>query len=130
MVILELKIGVTDSVNTADFSRIKIDILDIGFDKLHVTKNAPERIHDVARRKITGGNFVKHRREQDKILAADQRHFDVRSPRQMPVEILRRVQPGESAARDHDFGLFHTERFKPRSAGSSEVDLRPEAQHN
>ena len=47
MVILKLKIGVSDSVNTADFSRVKIDVLHLRFDKFHVMKNAPERIYDV-----------------------------------------------------------------------------------
>ena len=106
MVIFELKIGVTDSVNTADFSRVKIDILDIGFDELHVTKNAPERVHDVARRKIAGSNFMKHRREENEILAADQRNFDIVATGQRLVEILRCVKSAESAARNNDFG-FH-----------------------
>src|SRR4029077_8672616 len=106
MVILELKIGVSDSVNTVDFSRVKIDILHIGFDQLHVTKNAPERIHDVARRKIAGGNFMKHGREQNEILATDQRDLDIVATRQTLVEIFCRVQAAESAARNNDFG-FH-----------------------
>src|SRR6266436_6098830 len=105
MVKLELKIGVSDSVNTADFSRVKIDILDIGFDELHVTKNAPEWIHNVARRKITGGNFMKHRREENEVLATDQRYLNVVVTGQTFVEILGCVKSTESAARNDHFRL-------------------------
>ena len=94
-------------MNTADFSRVKIDIPDIGFDELHVMKNAPERIYDVAWRKIAGGYFVQHRREQNEILAADQCCLHVRPASQLFVQIHGGVQPGKSAAQNDDFVFFH-----------------------
>jgi hypothetical protein len=49
MVVLQFKIVVSDSVNTADFPGVNIDLPDLRFDKLHMPKNAPQRIHNVAR---------------------------------------------------------------------------------
>ena len=107
MVILKFKNGVSDSVNTTDFSRVKVDILHPRFDKFHVMKNAPERIYDVVWRKITGGNFMKHRREQNEILATDQRDLYVVATRQRLVEIFRCVKSAESATGNNDFGFHH-----------------------
>src|SRR6266487_3148382 len=62
-----------------------------------MAKNAPERIHDVTRIKISGGDLVQHRRKQNEILATDQRHLYVRSTRKPFVEVHCRVKPGEPA---------------------------------
>jgi hypothetical protein len=107
MVILRLD-RVSDYVNAADFSRVKIDSLHVGFDNLHVTKNAPERIYDVVWRKIAGGYFVQHRREQNEVLAANQRDLDVVATGQRLVEMLRCVKSAESAARNNDFGFHYS----------------------
>ena len=77
MVVLQFKIDVPDSVNTADFSGVNIDLPNLRFDELHMPKNAPQRIHNVARQKIACGNFVQHRGEENEILAADQRDLHV-----------------------------------------------------
>ena len=62
-----------------------------------MTKNAAERIHDVARIKISGCDLVQHRRKENEILATDQRHLYVRSTREPFVEVHCRVKPGKSA---------------------------------
>ena len=62
-----------------------------------MTKNAAERIHDVARIKISGCDLVQHRRKENKILATDQRHLYVRSTREPFVEVHCCVKPGKSA---------------------------------
>jgi hypothetical protein len=80
-----------------DSPRVEINRLNIGFNKLHMTKNAAERIHDVPRIKISGCDLVQHWRKENKILATDQRHLYVRSPREPFVEVHCRVKPGKSA---------------------------------
>ena len=107
MIEVELELSALESMNAPNFSRVKIDILHVGFDHVDVAQNAPQRIHNVAGRKIARRDFMQHRREENEILPRDQRYFDVRPPRQMLVEIFCRVEPGESAACDHDFRLFH-----------------------
>jgi hypothetical protein len=61
--------------------RAKIDIFHVRFDHIDMAQNAPQRIHNVARRQIARRDFMQHRREENKILPRDQRYFDVRTPR-------------------------------------------------
>ena len=75
--------------------------------KKTMTKNAAERIHDVARIKISRCDFVEHRRKENEILATDQRHFYVRSTREAFVEVHCRVEPGKSATGDDYSGRLH-----------------------
>ena len=95
MIELELKLSAVEPMHASNFSRAKIDIFHVGFDHVDVAQNPPQRIHNVARRKIARRDFMQHRREENEILPRDQRHFDVRPPRQMLVEIFCRVEPGE-----------------------------------
>jgi hypothetical protein len=89
-----------------DSPRVQINRLNIGFNKLHMTKNPPERIHDVARIKVSGGDLMQHRRKQNEILATDQRHLYVRSTREPLVELHCRIKPGKSATgNDYSSGL-------------------------
>ena len=97
MIKLEFKFAVRNATGAMDSPRVEIDRLNIGFDKLHMTKNAAERIHDVARIKISGCDLVQHRRKENEILATDQRHLYVRSTREPFVEVHCRVKPGKSA---------------------------------
>jgi hypothetical protein len=98
MIKLEFEFAVRNASYATDASRVQINGLNIGIDKLHMTKNAPKRIHDVARIKISGCDLVQHRRKQNEILATDQRHLYVRSTREPFVEVHCRVEPGKSAA--------------------------------
>ena len=85
--------------------------MNIGFNKLHMTKNAAERIHDVARIKIARCDLMQHRRKENEILATDQRHLYVRSTRQPFVEVHCRVKPGKSAT-----GNDYSSRLHPITA--------------
>src|SRR5262249_22072683 len=95
MIKLELKLLVRYAGSAMDSSRVEINGSDIGFDNLHMTKNAAEWIHDVARIKIARCDFVQHRRKQNEILATNQRHFHVRSTRKPFLELYCRVKPGK-----------------------------------
>ena len=112
MIELELKLGAVKSMRASNLPRAQIDILHVGFDHIDVAQNPPLRIHNVGRREIARRDFMQHRRKENEILPRDQGHFDVRPSRQMLVQIFRRIEPGESAAGDHDFCLFHVKSFR------------------
>src|SRR5439155_17065110 len=107
MIKLEFKFAVLDATRAMDSPRVEINRMNIGFNKLHMTKNAAERIHDVARIKISGCDFVQHRRKENEILATYQRHLYVRSTRKPFVEVHCRVKPGKSATGNDYSSRFH-----------------------
>jgi hypothetical protein len=47
---------------------------------------------------MSKGNFVQHWREQNKVLAADQRHFSFHVASQRFVQLHRRAECGKSAS--------------------------------
>src|SRR5437870_7164281 len=97
MIKLEFKFAVRNTTLAMDSPRVQINRLNIGLNKLHMTKNAAKRIHDVARIKIARCDLVQHRRKENEILVTDQRHLYVRSARQPFVEVHCRVKSGKSA---------------------------------
>jgi hypothetical protein len=95
MIKLEFKLVVRNAPDAMDAPQVQINSLHVGFDNLHVTKNSPERIDDVARIKISGCDLMQHRRKENEILATDQRHLYVRTAGEPLVEVHCRVKPGE-----------------------------------
>jgi hypothetical protein len=107
MIELKLEFAVRNASYATNASRVQINGLNIGIDKLHVAKNAAERIHDVTRIKISGCDLVQQRRKQNEILATDQRHLHIRSTREPFVEVHCRVKPGKSATGDDYSSRLH-----------------------
>jgi hypothetical protein len=95
MVKLEFKLALRYAACATNKALLQIYALHVGFDNLHVTKNSPERIHNVTRIKISGCDFMQHWRKENEILATDQRHLYVRSTREPLVEVHCCVKPGE-----------------------------------
>ena len=111
MIKLKFKLAVRNATRAMDSPRVEINRINIGFNKLHMTKNAAERIHDVAWIKIARCDLMQHRRKENEILVTDQRHLYVRSTREPFVEVHRRVKPGESAT-----GNDYSSRLHPITA--------------
>src|SRR6266487_6031359 len=88
-----------------------------------MAKNAPERIHDVTRIKISGGDLVQHRRKQNEILATDQRHLYVRSTRKPFVEVHCRVKPGEPATGNDYSSRLHALTANCNATGAIKILL-------
>src|SRR6266516_2345285 len=107
MIKLEFELVVRNAPDAMDAPQIQINSLHVGFDNLHVTKNSPERIDDVARIKISGCDLMQHRRKENEILATDQRHFYVRSTCEPFFEVYCRVKPGKSATGNDYSSLLH-----------------------
>jgi hypothetical protein len=99
-----------------DASRVQINRLNIGLNKLHMTKNTAEGVHNVARIKIACCDLVQHWRKENEILVTDQRHLYVRSTREAFVEVHCRVKPGEPATGNDYSSRFHGNP-RSRSAG-------------
>ena len=77
MIELELKLEPRYSTQAANAPRRQVNCLHLGLDKLHVMKDPTDRIDNVARIKISRGDFVQHWREQNEVLAVDKRHFGI-----------------------------------------------------
>src|SRR4030095_11646090 len=107
MIKLEFKLAVRNATRAMDSPRVEINRMNIGFNKLHMTKNAAERIHAVARIKIARCDCVQHRRKENEILATDQRHLYVRSTREPFVEVHCRIKPGEPTTGNDYSSRFH-----------------------
>src|SRR6266550_1963857 len=114
MIELELKCELGNAADASNPPLRKVNRLNFGLNKLHMAQNAAERIDNIARIKIAGGDLVQHRREQDEILAADQSNFCVCATRQRFVQVHCRAQPGKSTTRNITLVFF--------------IGLRPEAE--
>src|SRR4029450_5714616 len=107
MIELKFKFEVRNTTREMYSPRVEINLLYVGRDYFDVAKNAAERIHDVARIKISGCDLMQQRRKENEILATDQRHLYVRSTREPFVEVHCRVEPGKSATGDDYSSRLH-----------------------
>ena len=87
-------------------SRSQVDCSNFGYDDRDAAENAPERINNVPRRKVTRRHLVQHRGKENEVLATNQRDLDVRSPSQHTIEMHRRIKTGKAATGDDYSGLF------------------------
>src|SRR5690348_14647255 len=90
-----------------DEAFLQINALYVGLEHLHMSKNAAERINNIAGIKIARRDLVQHRRKQNEILATDQRHFYVISTREPFLKVHCRVKPGKSATGDDYSSRLH-----------------------
>src|SRR5436190_19296912 len=121
MIKLEIQLALRNATCAADYSACQINCAYIGLDNLHVTKNAAQRINNVAGIKIAGCDFVQHRRKENEILATDQRHLYVRSTRQPFVEVHCRVKPGKPAAGNDYSSRLHA--ITPNRNATREIEI-------
>jgi hypothetical protein len=121
MIKLEFKLVVCNAPDAMDAPQVQINSLHVGFDNLHVTKNSPERIDDVARIKISGCDLMQHRRKENEILATDQRHLYVRTAGQPFVEVHCRVKPGEPTTGNDYSSRFHA--ITPNGNATRQIEM-------
>ena len=91
MIKLKLKLEPCQSTQAVNAAGGQIDRLYLGLDKLYATQNATNRIDNISGIKISGSYLVQHRREQNKVLAADQRYVDVIAAGQRFIQVHRRA---------------------------------------
>src|SRR4029077_9205042 len=107
MIKLEIQFALRNATFAADYSACQINCAYIGLDNLHVTKNATQRINNVAGIKIARCDFVPHRRKENEIIATDQCHFYVRSTCEPFLEVHCRVKPGKPTTGNDYSSRFH-----------------------
>jgi hypothetical protein len=86
-----------------------------------MTKNASERVDNVTRIKISGCDFVQHRRKENEILATDQRYLYVRSTREPFLEVHCRVKPGEPTTNNDYSSRLHA--ITPNRNATREIEI-------
>lgn len=87
-------------------ARVEVDVLDLPVEYLDVLEELAYRADDMCDIEVRGSHFVEHRRKEEKILAVDQRYFDIRVPCERPVQMESGVQSAESAAEYQYLRLF------------------------
>jgi hypothetical protein len=121
MIKLEIQLALRDAACATNNALLQIYALHIGFNKLYVTKNSPERIDDVTRIKISGCDLVQHWRKENEILATDQRHLYVRTARQPFLEVHCRVKPGEPTTGNDYSSRLHA--ITPNRDATREIEI-------
>src|SRR5262252_1951140 len=66
--------------------------------EVHTAQHLADRIHDRCEIQIAGGDFVKHRCEQEKVLTIDQGDFDRRITGKFPLQFHGHREPGKTSA--------------------------------
>jgi hypothetical protein len=100
MVKLKLQLDIAQTSQASNLSCRQVDSLDISLNDLDVMKNAPQRIDNIAGRKIARCYFMQHRSEENKVFATNKGDFDIIPPRQALIEMPGCIQSGKSAASD------------------------------
>jgi hypothetical protein len=59
-----------------DFHSFDIDRFDVADEEVSLLEQLADRVYDVRRIEIAGGDFMQHRREQKKVIPIDQSNSD------------------------------------------------------
>jgi hypothetical protein len=103
MIVIERVRVAIEAMRHYDLLLLKIDVLDIAAEEIHVPNHLANRINDVRQIQIARRDLVQHRREEEKVLAIYDGHF---KPRVASfLELKRGVQAAESAAENEDTRL-------------------------
>src|SRR5262245_58905721 len=79
----------------------QIDGFGFSAEKLNFAQQLANRVDDHRQFQIACGDFMKHRREQEKVVAIDQRNLYI-VPSKTLLKLERRVDPSKAAAEDDD----------------------------
>jgi hypothetical protein len=83
-----------------DLFFVDVDLVHVSAEKIYVPNHFANRINDVGQIKVARRDFVQHRSEQEKVLAINNRDFELRVP--TFLELQRCVKPAETAAEYED----------------------------
>ena len=90
------------AVRHDDGASREVDALDVAVEELHARQELADGIHDVGDVEVARGDLVQHRREEEKIVAAHDRHLHAAVAAEPPLQLERGVDAAEAAADDHD----------------------------
>ena len=74
----------------------KINGLNFAVEKPDFLKQLADRIHDVGDIQVAGGHFVQHGRKQEKVLAINKCHLEVRVTGPRLLQLERGVESAEA----------------------------------
>ncbi len=82
--------------------RLEVHRLHLALDELHPPEEFPDRVHDVRHVEVAGGDLVEHGREEEEVLAVDERDLEARVMGQSFLEMEGGVDAAEPASQDQD----------------------------
>src|ERR1700756_4303149 len=83
----------------------QIEFIHIANQHLNTAKQLAQRIYDIGNLEITRRDLMKHRREQEKVVAANQANLDRAFSRHQFLKMYRSINSAEAAA-ENDDSLF------------------------
>lgn len=102
MIVLQLvRVRRTDAVGDDDAPVGQVNHLHVAIKELHAPQLA-HGIHDIGHVQIAGRHFVQHRREQEKVLAVDERDFHVRVTGQRLLQLQSGIQTAKPTAQNQN----------------------------
>src|SRR2546422_10807758 len=106
MIVRELVLVIFLAVRDQNLLSLEVDLFYGSVEETHAAEQLPDRIDDVRRIEIAGGDFVQHRREEKKVVTVHQGHLDLRIACQAFFDLEGGVKSAEAAAQDQN-PLFH-----------------------
>ena len=102
LVVRQAVVVALEAVRHGDAAAIEINPVDVADEDLGPLQQRPQRADDVRDVEVAGGDLVQHRREQEEVVARDERDFDARVAGEHLFEVARSVHAAESTAEHHD----------------------------
>ena len=94
-----------DAVSQRYLPRFQINAVHVRLQKAHTFEHWSQRTDDIGRVQVAGCHFVQHGCEENKVLTAHESHFDRWIGGDRLLEMQGRIQPGKTAAENHDPGV-------------------------
>src|SRR5271167_713186 len=112
MVIFQRVVVMIETMGNDDLFGGKVDRFNLAGEEVNPLEHLANRVDDGSKVEVARRHLVQHGREEEEVLAVDQRNLDVRVASERFLELHRRIQASESAAEDQNsFGLVGTHNF-------------------
>src|SRR6266567_7915136 len=89
-----------EAMRDNDLLFVDVDLVHVPAEEIYVPNHFADRINDVGQIQVARCDFVQHRSEQEKVLAINNRDFELRVS--TSLELQRRIEPAETAAENED----------------------------
>src|SRR6516164_175690 len=95
-----------EAMRDNDLPAGKVDRFNVAGEEVHPLQHLAHRVDNSGEVEVARGHLVQHGREEEKVLAVDERDLDVWVASQRFLQLHGCVQTGESTAENQDaFGL-------------------------
>jgi hypothetical protein len=101
--VIELQLAcIAFSDTDTNGATLDIDLLYSAFDEVHVSKTRANGLRTMTQLEHTRAGLEEEWTQQEKIVAADECHFDIVPAANQSIEMARRGKPANSSAKDDD----------------------------